>query len=87
MLTLGKPPSNANSAGTSCDRFIANRALMDMDRCHHILMKENDEDVKPEEESGAEDETARWKNNLGVPEGRILAHKQKAPSSECELNL
>lgn len=84
--TPGKPatsktPKDSNQPGTSYDRFIPNRALMDMNRSHHILMRDNEENSTMEEQDTDDDYSEKMKKNLGASESKILAMRCKAPAS------
>ena len=84
MLHLaGKNTSLNKSANTSCstyDRFIPNRALMDNDKSHHMLMKDEDEDenVDINDNDGSSKE---WVGSSAEANARILAMRCKAPAA------
>ena len=84
-IILGKTPKDSNQPGTSYDRFIPNRALMDMNRSHHILMRDNEENSTMEEQDTDDDYSEKMKKNLGASESKILAMRCKAPASSDGL--
>eukprot|EP00794_Sanderia_malayensis_P011147 gene11147-12319_t len=81
--TPGKGSSNAtNIPNTNCDRFIPNRAFMDLNRSHHMLLSNetSENSVVEELDETADDEyNSRMKRNLGASDSKILAMKCKAP--------
>lgn len=72
----------ANSSYAAYDRFIPNRSLMDNDRSHLLLMKddkENDTSDVIDNDDGSYMEA--MKTNLGESNSKILTMKCKAPAS------
>ena len=83
-----KTPKSNKTKGSSAalsnyDRFIPNRALMDVEKSHHLLVKiENvNEDEEDKNLSDVEFEE-RMNANLGVTDARILTVSHKAPQAK-----